>query len=242
MEKFTQLPNQMDICGLRPKDQLVYVVLRSYMNKDTMEAFPSLQTLSKRINCSIPTVNASIKRLEEKEYIAIRKEGRKNIYTFNKLVKFEPFSKEFLDSEKISFEVKAYLTASQQYMFKDIPGYGTLSLSNRQLADNLNISEKSVRRYNQELKNNNYLTILKNKSRDIESGCKTETKVFDLNTLGQAVIWAIGNHEERISQNTEDIEWIKEELIRLTKENECQKKLISKLMDEQKDEPFSVTL
>lgn len=60
-------------------------------------------------------------------------------------------------------------------MYKDIEGLGKLSLSNREIAKNINTSEFTVRKCNNELERNNYLTIVKNFSKDIDTGCSTET-------------------------------------------------------------------
>lgn len=230
-----QLPNEMGFCGLNPKDQLVYVCIRSYMNKDTMECFPSLETLKDKLELSIPTLRTCIKRLEEKGYISVKKDGRKNIYRFNKLVKFEPFSKEFLENKNISPGAKAFVAASQQYMYKDVEGEGKLSISNKELAEKINSSETSVRRYNKELERKNYLTILKNESRELETGCKTETKLYHLNDLGQAIIWTLQDHEDRITNTESRIE-------RLEKEMAEKDKLIRKLLKDRAVEDTEFTM
>lgn len=54
------------------------------MNKDTLEAFPSQQTVAERIGCCDKTVRKCIKNLVNKKYIETRKEGKKIIYKFNK--------------------------------------------------------------------------------------------------------------------------------------------------------------
>ena len=42
-KQHVQLPNDLgDISFIKPKDQLVYVAIKKFMNKDTKEAFPSL--------------------------------------------------------------------------------------------------------------------------------------------------------------------------------------------------------
>lgn len=73
-------------------------------------------------------------------------------------------------------------------MYKDVENLGKLSFSNRELADQINMPESTIRRCNAELVSKDYLTILKNESKDIQTGCKTDTKLYDLNKLGQAVI------------------------------------------------------
>ena len=76
-----QLPNNMTHTKvLTPRDLLIYVCIKSFMNKDTLESFPSLTTIAKLSGISRPTIIKSIKLLESEKYISVRKEGRKNIY------------------------------------------------------------------------------------------------------------------------------------------------------------------
>lgn len=88
-------------------------------------------------------------------------------------------------------------------MYKDIQGLGKISFSNRELSRLSGVPETTIRDSNNELKNKQYLDILNNELRDQETGCKTETKVFHLADLGQAIIWVLNNHEQRI-QNIEE--------------------------------------
>ena len=69
-----QLPNEMGINQLRPKDQLVYVALKSFDGKNG--CFPSLVKISERVGASINTIRASIQRLIETDYITVTKKGR----------------------------------------------------------------------------------------------------------------------------------------------------------------------
>ena len=85
----------------------------------------------------------------------------KIFYTFNEYKKFEPFSPEFLKNSNISFTTKSYIVASQQYMYKDVENYGKMALSNRQLSKEINMSEATIRRCNNELVSKEYLTIIK---------------------------------------------------------------------------------
>lgn len=73
-----QVPN--DMCkehNLDPTDVYVYSYLKTYMNKDTYEAFPSMETLAKDAGVSKTTVNKAIKNLVANGDISVRKEGRK---------------------------------------------------------------------------------------------------------------------------------------------------------------------
>lgn len=213
-----QLPNGMEV---DPKDQLIYLVIKSYETK--IGCFPSLRSIADKSGASVPTVRDSIKRLTEMGYISIVKNGRRNEYVFNDYKKFEPFSPEFINNKDISFLTKAYIVASQQYMFKDVEGVGKLSLSNHTLADKIHMPESTIRKCNKELERKHYLTIVKNGSRDIESGCFTDTKVFNMQSLGQAIIWVLKNHEDRITENESQINELKETVAK-------QQELINKLL------------
>ena len=89
MEKqHVQLPN--DASDLEPKDKLVYLSIRRFMNKDTKIAFPSLQTISDVSGASIPTIRKIITKLEDLDYFEVSKKGRGQQYKFNELKSFEP--------------------------------------------------------------------------------------------------------------------------------------------------------
>lgn len=220
-----QLPNDM---GLPPGDQLIYLILRNHDKGNG--CWPSLRKICKESGASVNTVRSSLKRLEESGWIKIIKDGRLHRYVFKKYTKFEPFSKEFLMNENLSFTEKAYLAASQKWMFKDIENIGKISMSNKTLSDKIHISERNIYRMNKSLVNKNYLTILKNESKDLESGCLTDTKIFKLAELGQAIIWTLKNHEDRITENTDKID-------ELNKKVESQQKLIEALLRAQNIEP-----
>lgn len=94
-------------------------------------------------------------------------------------------------------------------MHTDIEGYGKISISNKELTKNINSSESSIRRYNLELERKDLMTIVQNVSSDVESGCTTNTKIYRLRDLGQAIIWKIKEHEDQINKNTDDIAELK---------------------------------
>ena len=224
-----QVPNDMGTKNLTPKDQLIYTIIKSHDNP-TKGCFPSLQVLSKESGASINTIRDSIARLKEAGYIKTELKGRKTYYTFDPYKKFEPFSPDFISNPNLSFTTKSYLIASQQYMYKDIESLGKLSISNVSLSKEINMPESTIRKCNAELVSKDYLTILKNESKDIQSGCKTETKLYDLNKLGQAVIWALCDHEDRIQQNTEDINTLKARLDKQDEQLAEYKKLVDRLL------------
>jgi DNA-binding transcriptional regulator YhcF (GntR family) len=203
MDKFISLPNDMK--NIEIKDRLIYLVIKSHDNKKH-ECFPSLQCVSKESGIGIKAIRDSIKRLEEAGYLTVNKKDGKNYYLFNSCKKFEPFSEEFLKRKDLSPTTKGYIAAIQQYMIKDIEGVGKISYSNRELAKNINTSEFTVRKCNLELVKNNFLTTIKNIQKDLETGCLTETKLFKLEELGQAIIWKLKEHEDRLKYLEDTVE------------------------------------
>lgn len=217
--KHVQLPNDMTTdANLTPQDLLIYVAIKRYMNKDTKEAFPSLQTICAKSGASVNTVRKCISNLEREKYFTITKEGRKNIYTFSDYKKFEPFSYDFLDKEDLTFTEKAYIIASQQYMYKDEQGFGKITLSSQDLSKKINMPESTISKCNKSLTAKDYLSIIKCNKRDQETGVVIQEKIFHLDELGQAVIWALHNHEERISNNEKTLDLALNEIAKLRAE------------------------
>lgn len=223
-----QLPNNMTL-DVKPKDLLVYVTIKRHQDSETKKAFPSLVTISAESGASINAVRKSIRDLEKSNYITIEKIKNKNIYSFNEYKSFEPFSYEFLDNKDLSCDEKSYILAAQQYMYKDIEGEGKISYTNEELANKINMSERSVIRYNNSLERKGLLTKVKSELRDLETGCAKEIKIFDLNKMLQGIIWILRNHEDRITANEENIELLKNTVESLNKENKLLKEEINKL-------------
>ena len=156
---------------MEPKDKLVYLSIRRYMNKNTKIAFPSLQTISNVSGASIPTIRKIISKLETLDYFEVIKKGRGQEYKFNELKSFEPFSYEFLDRKDISFTAKSYLIATQEFMYKDVENYGKISYSDREMVDKINMPHSTISKCNKELENLGYLSIITNKNRELDTGC-----------------------------------------------------------------------
>lgn len=226
-KQHVQLPNNMLQSDLTPKDQLIYLSIRRYMDKKTKIAYPSLEKIKEICGASVNTIRKSVKALEEQNYFSIIKKGKRQEYHFNEHKAFEPFSYDFLDRQDLSFTEKSYLIASQEYMFKDVEGYGKISYTNKELSDKIKMSEATISRTNSSLIRKNYLTIIKNECRDLETGCKTDTKLFHLRDLDQAIIWTLKSHEDRINQNSEEIKTLKDTIAK-------QSELIERLLKESK--------
>jgi DNA-binding transcriptional ArsR family regulator len=204
--------------NLEPKDLLVYASIKRFDNPQH-ECFPSLAKVSELSSLSIPTIRKSIAKLKAAGYITIEKRGRSDYYFFSPYKNFEVFSYDFLDKEDLTASEKAYILVTQQHMYKkDQTHTGVLSYSERELAELNNMSKTMVHNCNESLKSKGYLRIAD--KFDIEA--KEGDKVFDLAKFGQSVVFAIMNHEERITEQ-------EERQLRLEKEIEELKSVISKL-------------
>lgn len=82
IESYTILNNDIfdDRC-LNPYEKLILIYLIKYTNNG--KAYPSLNTLSEKINISKPTLIKNIKNLEGKKYIAITKSKNKGDFDNN---------------------------------------------------------------------------------------------------------------------------------------------------------------
>ena len=190
-----QLPNSMRVTA---KDKYVYLMLKFYDGKEG--CFPTLETLSKNFGLDTKTIRRSINRLEKAGYIQIEQRGRKNYYHFTKYINFEPFSPEFMKSKEIPTQVKVYIAGIQQYMYKDVENLGKLSYTDCQIAKLLGMSQPTVNRCHQKLKELGILYTMPSKKKDQETGCKSNIKLFKMDKLHQQIIWTLKEHEERLDE------------------------------------------
>lgn len=218
-KRHVQVPNSMTIkTELTPKEILIYVSIKRYMNKDTHEAFPSQDLICKNASSTKPTVKKCIDKLQELGYLKVIKRGRSHIYRFNSYKTFEPFSYDFLDNQDISASAKAQLLVIQQYMYKNIKGKGKISYNDNQLAKITNCSNHTITKCNQELIDKGYLTIIKTDKKDPISGLKINEKIYNLDELQQNIIWTLQDHEYRLTQQEEEFDNMKRLVNQLLKE------------------------
>lgn len=203
-KRHVELPSSEGVNDLTPQDQLIYLGIRSYMNKDTLKAFPSQQAIADRVGCCRNTVIKSIKNLIDKEYIKVEKDGKKSIYTFNKFKQFEPFSYEFLEDRDNSFIQRALLASSQQYMYDKESGVGKIKYTKMELAQKINMPYSTLVRITRELSDKNI----------IETSDKKEL-LFNLNKYHQGIVTALLNHENRLDENEMRIQQLEKELAEL---------------------------
>lgn len=215
------------------------------MNKDTLEAFPSQETIAERVGCCRNTVRKCIQNLVEKDYIKIRTEKRKQIYMFNELKQFEPFSYEFLEDKSKSFTKRAMLAASQRYMIGKETGIGKISISKMELAKLINMPYSTLVRTARELAEDGVI-----KTEKLPSG--KQQMQFELEKYHQGIVKVLFNHEERIQNNEERIDSVEERIDNLEKkyEDKCKEadgyknaylELIEQIQKQQK-EKNSITI
>lgn len=210
IKRHIELPTTEGISDITPQDQLIYLGIRSFMNKDTLEAFPSQETIAERVGCCRNTVRKCIQNLVEKDYLKIRTEGRKQIYIFNKLKQFEPFSYEFLEDKSKSFTKRAMLAATQRYMTGKETGVGKVTYTKMELAKLINMPYSTLVRTSRELVEDG---IIKNEK--LPSG--QQQMQFQLEKYHQGIVKVLLNHEERI-ENTEDKVFVLENTVKQLQE------------------------
>lgn len=211
---------------LKPVDYLVYANIRRYMNRETKTCYPSLATVARDCDLSIPTIRTSISRLERANlFETIKQPGHSTIYKFKELLKdFERFTPEFLDNPDMTSEEKAYLIGLQSQSFKN-EDYAVTTYSNSELSENLNIPERSIQRYNKSLKEKEIMLEIETAIKD-EAGFNVPAKAVDLRKIGQAILFiskVVDNHEDRITRLEKMIDLLSKENKTLKKENELLK-------------------
>lgn len=219
-KRHIELPSTEGINDLTPQDQLIYLGIRSFMNKDTMKAFPSQKSIADRVGCCEKTVRKCIQNLVDKKYIEVEKQGRKQIYKFNKLKQFEPFSYEFLEDRSISFTQRALLASSQQYMKNKDTGTGIIKYSKMELAELINMPYPTLVKATRELANKDIINTTK-----LPSG--KQQMEFALEKYHQGIVKVLMNHEQRIENNEDrisvlenQVRMLQEELIKERKSRE----------------------
>lgn len=234
--RFIKYPNEGEL--LSPNDALVYVALRSYMNNETLECYPSIDTICEDSKLSRVTVSNSLKKLVDKGYITKRRDGNKMIYKFNEENRFEPFSYEFLKKEDLTPTEKGVLILCQKHMIKEA-GYGDIYYSNRELEKLIDVSRSTLNRVFNSLKKKGYLSM-----GNIVRADKTltKTKQFNLTELDQAIVFTLLEHgkdidelKQRANKSDEIIDELTKRLEALEKQERLRQRLeeSSKLEEEE---------
>ena len=163
--------------------------------------FPSQQKIHDISKLSIPTIKELAKSLASKGFITITKKGRSNYYEFAKYEKFQRYSMLFMKNNVLTPNEKMFLMYMQQYMYLDNTMHeGRISFTVDKMKEITSMSNRWIYNVLQSLTDKGLVTKLMNKSRDTETGCNTVTYIFDLDQIGQNLLF------KQVTKNTEDIE------------------------------------
>lgn len=231
-KRHIQVPN--DTCNLNNVDLVVYAAIKSFKIKNN-PCFPSQETIANKLKLTRPTIKKSIDKLVSEGYITTKKKGKLTLYEFSKYKKFEIFSNDFLDNGDLDSKIKGYIIGTQQLMFKDIEGIGKTTVTTKQLANKINISEKTIKRYDKELVDKGLLVLAKTSVKDPLTGINQVERIFNLEKLGQAIIWKLKEHDDKINENSNAIE-------QLQKDNELLKRQLQILMNQFNTPPIEEEL
>lgn len=226
INQFVILPKKEVGDQLQKYEILIYVAIRRYMNKDTMKAYPSLDRIQKDTGVSKATIIKIIKNIINKGYMQQEsKKGVGAIYTFNNEKSFEPFSYEFLDNENLTKAEKLQILCTQQYMFKE-NGIGKISYSDNELAERTGLNRNTIAKTNQSLMQKGFATQVSLATRDPKTGLMNKETMYHLDEIGQAIVFKLKEHDDRIVKNEEDIESLKKDNELLRRElNEIKREL-----------------
>lgn len=226
INQFVILPKKEVGDQLQKYEILIYVAIRRYMNKDTMKAYPSLDRIQKDTGVSKATIIKIIKNIINKGYMQQEsKKGVGAIYTFNNEKSFEPFSYEFLDNENLTKAEKLQILCTQQYMFKE-NGVGKISYSDNELAEKTGLNRNTIAKTNQSLMQKGFATQVSLATRDPKTGLINKETMYHLDEIGQAIVFKLKEHDDRIVKNEEDIESLKKDNELLRRElNEIKREL-----------------
>lgn len=209
---------------LDPKDKLIYIAIRRYMNKQTLQAFPSYAKITEDTGAAAVTIKKCVNHLVEQGYLTTFKKGRSIIYQFNNKKYFEPFSFDFLDNADLTFTEKSYIVATQQYMYKNPESEeGKVSYTNKELSVLIHMPESTISRVNHSLENKGYL-----------NGAHEATKRFQLRKLDQLFIWKFKQQDERITK-------VEETLNKVLGENK-QLRIKIEQLEKQQNKKYVITL
>lgn len=204
----------------------VYAMLKYYMNGYTKSCFPSYETLSAKTGLSKPTLKKYIDLLEDERYIKKVNRGLKNsnLYIFNirdiYIDNSEMFSYDFLNNEKFDFKSKSAYIVLQEYMYKN-GNSGKLCDTDTNICKYLGISQNTWKRLSKIFLTNWNMTISKVDTEDSKFRGNEYLYTFDLEAIGQAVLFnqkKIEEHDEMLHKMQEEIERLNHEVRLLHKE------------------------
>lgn len=228
---------------LQKYEILIYVCIRRHMNAVSMEAWPSIDTIVKDSGCSKPTVIKTIDTIEEKGYFKRipksqsktkpKPKGRGCVYVFNNAKHFEPFSYDFLDNTSLTKSEKLQILCTQQYMIIDETAHlGKVSYSDRELSELSGLDYRTIKKNHETLIDKGFANQITLQTKDPITGLINKETIYHLDKIGQAIIFALRNHEERLCYVEDHQAIVDERLSRLEQLLEDKDKTIELLTRE----------
>lgn len=219
MENFFLQPNVKSLkdINLNYKDLLVYAVLRSYRNKDTNSAYPSLNTISKKTKINQVSLRQALERLQGAKLITIFKGKYKttNMYIFNELVRFKMIPVSLLDKEDISTEEKATLVSIRQFFHDDSLA---TSYNLTQISEILGIDYNTLQRHIKTLKEKELITDQLRYTVEIVDGQKIPVNKPHLILNEKDINWRLNNLEKNVEELKSENEDIKQAILYIAKQ------------------------
>lgn len=192
-------------CKLNLVDPYIYAQIHRFMNQHTHKAFPGIETLQKITGLTKPTIIGAIDRLEEADFISVRREyGKQNFYIFNEYKKFEIFSYEFLDLPDLTPKEKSIMIVLQSHMFKSETN-GVITYNTQKIADLLNITVKTLKKYEKKLIEKGILSLVPYK-RDNATGIPVLSRCYDFEAFSNSIALKFVEHEQRLDNQEHNIQ------------------------------------
>ena len=225
--KHIQMPHRLGTFNkdvkLMPVDKLVYVYMRSHMDKNHI-TFVSIDTLASECELNWKTVSKSIARLLEAQeiYLIEDKSGRRSkIYKFNKDSRhFEMFSQEcldFLKKEKYTTNEKCVLICLHEFSYKT-QNYGELNDSLEEISHNISMPIATLKRTMKTLSDRGVIEYTKNANNQ-------PVRHIQWDKIMMQMIY-------QVQENTKDICEIKEENKKINTELKEAKETIKELKEQ----------
>lgn len=222
-------PIQMNV---DPKDQLVYLYIRSFLNDKTKVCNPGIAAIQKKFGISKDKIQESIQHLKDSGWIETVPKGRGVNYIFLKNVDhYEKFSNKFLENRNMSITKKSILIALQDYMWRDNGELGVITYSDMELAEKLNIPYSTLKRNLSELEEEQ-ITFTAPTNIIGEGGCLKKARFFNLYDYCQAVAFTLEQQQAHLQKLSEHQENTDEHIQKLENKVASMQKIIEMLSKE----------
>jgi len=207
--KHAEIPQNFDWTQLQWCDQLVFAQIKRFMNAESRECYPTVDTIHDLTGLSDKFIKDSIGRLSSYGLIIVRRRrGTSNLYYFPpETDQFEMFSEDFLDM-KLPPKVKEYYMKLQKHLFNKGEKVSYTQYSDTEISKLVGLSLPTVKKYNIILQESGYLNTEITTYKD-EAGFNIRQMNFDMEKLGQFGLW-VKAVTEQVSENTEDINTLKQ--------------------------------